>query len=134
MKAKINLTLDDIEPAADVIAKALPSHLKVLFTDVIDTMTGGNQEIYNTVGFGIGISRRVAGYWGISEYSRAVLAWHLENYEPVPDTHPLHLRRISDVVEEILQVAVTTPGETRKEKTQSLVIALHDWATATYEA
>lgn len=134
MSAKIKLTLDDIEPAADVIAKALPSHLRALFTDVLDTMTGGNQDIYRAAGFGIGISRRVAGYWGISDYHRAVLTWHLENYAPVPDTHPLHLRRISEVIAAILQVAVTTPGGTRKEKTQSLVIALHDWATATYEA
>ena len=120
MSAKIHLTLDDIEPAVVVISEALPSHLKALFTDVIDTMTGGNQDIYRTVG--IGISRRVAGYWGIDDCHSAVLAWHLQNYAPVPEDHPPYLR-----------VAVTTPGETRQEAAQNLTAALHEWATATYK-
>ena len=96
-------------------------------------MTGGNQDIYATVGFGIAISRTVAGYWEISDYRQAVLTWHLENYAPPTDDHPPYLRRVSDVVEAILRLAVTQPDDTRKEAARNLTAALTDWATATYE-
>ena len=133
MSPKFHLTLDDIEPAVVVIGEALPRPLQNLFTDMLATMTGGNLDIYATVGFGIGISRTVAGYWEISDYHHAVLTWHLENYAPVTDDHPPYTRRISDVVEAILRLAVTAPGDTRQEAAQNLTAALTDWATATYE-
>lgn len=130
---KFQLTLDDIEPATLVIGEALPLPLQNLFADVLDTMTGGNLDIYSAVGYGIGISRYAAGYWEISDYRHAVLTWHLENYAPVTDDHPPYLRRVSDVVEAILRLAVTQPGDTRKEAARNLTAALTTWATETYE-
>lgn len=130
---KFHLKLDDIEPATVVIANALPRPLQNLFADVLATMTGGALDIYEAVGFGIGISRTVAGDWEISDYWRAVLTWHLENYTPVTDDHPPYTRRISDVVEAILRLAVTNPGDTRQEAAQNLTAALTTWATTTYE-
>lgn len=133
MSPKFHLTLDDIEPAVEVIEKALPSPLHNLFIYVMDTLTGGDQDIYTAVGFGAAISRTVAGDWEISDYHRAVLTWHLENYAPVADEHPPYVRHVSDVVETILRLAVTTPGYTRQEVAQNLTSTLTDWATATYE-
>lgn len=130
---KFHLTLDDIEPATVVIADALPRPLRNLFADVLATMTGGSLDIYEAVGFGIGISRTVAGDWEISDYHRAVLTWHLENYTPATDDHPPYTRRISDVVEAILRLAVTQPGDTRQEAARHLTATLTTWATATYE-
>lgn len=130
---KFQLTLDDIEHAVVCIGEALPRPLQNLFADVLGTMTGGNQDIYATVGFGIAISRTVAGDWEISDYSHAVLTWHLDHYAPVPDDHPPYTRRCSDVVEAILRLGVTAPGDTRQEAADNLTAALTTWATATYE-
>lgn len=43
-----------------------PTPAKLLFDDVTDTLGGGDQEVYAAVGFGIGISKTLAGDWEIS--------------------------------------------------------------------
>lgn len=134
MTTKFRLTLDSIASADTVISKALPSPLDNLFDEVIESMDGGDQDVYATVGYGLGITRTLAGDWAISDYHRAVLTWHLENYAPVKASRPPYMRRISDVVETILRLAVTDPGDTRQEAAQNLTSVLTDWATATYEA
>lgn len=60
---KFTLTAEDLEGIAPTLSAALPHPLNILFDDVTDTLEGGDQEVYNTVGFGIGISKTIAGDW-----------------------------------------------------------------------
>lgn len=128
------LKLDDIEPAKLKISSALPHPLDVLFDDCMDTLDGGgDQDIYNAVGFGIGIIPTVAGDWEITAYDQAILGWHLRNYAatwPGATKAQLH---ISDVVHAILKAAVTRPGPARRLAAENLRTALTAWATNTYE-
>lgn len=64
--SKFTLTAEDLEDIAPTLSAALPHPLNILFDDVADTLGGGDQEVYATVGFGIGISKTLAGDWEIS--------------------------------------------------------------------
>lgn len=129
--SKFTLTAKDLEDIAPTLSAALPHPLNILFDDVTDTLGGGDQEVYNAVGFGIGISKTLAGDWEISEYNHALIAWHIVTYTTEHgDAHDL--RHISRVVEAILRLAASTPAA-RHEAARILTIALTDWATATFE-
>lgn len=52
---KFTLTAEELEDIAPTLSAALPHPLNILFDDVTDTLEGGDQEVYNAVGFGIGI-------------------------------------------------------------------------------
>ena len=68
--SKFTLTAKDLEDIAPTISAALPHPLNILFDDVADTLGGGDQEIYATVGFGIGISKTMAGDWATATFKR----------------------------------------------------------------
>ena len=67
---KFALTAEDLEDIAPTISAALPHPLNILFDNITDTLEGGDQEVYNAVGFGIGISKTLAGDWATATYER----------------------------------------------------------------
>ena len=129
--SKFTLTAKDLEDIAPTLSAALPHPLNILFDDVTDTLEGGDQEVYNAVGFGIGISKTLAGDWESTEYNRALIAWHIARHTTDSIEKP-YLRHISSVVEAILRLAASTPAA-RHEAARILTIALTDWATATFK-
>lgn len=105
--SKFTLTAKDLEDIAPTLSAALLHPLNILFDDVADTLGGGDQEVYNAVRFGIGISKTLAGDWEISEYNHALIAWHIVTYTTEHgDAQGLH--HISRVVEAILRLAAST--------------------------
>lgn len=128
---KFTLTAEDLKGIAPTLSAALPHPLNILFDDVTDTLEGGDQDVYAAVGFGIGISKTMAGDWEISEYNHALIVWHIVTYTTEhSDAQGLH--HISRVVEAILRLAASTRSA-RHEAARILTTALTDWATATFE-
>lgn len=128
---KFALTAEELEDIAPTLSAALPHPLNILFNDVTDTLEGGDQEVYSAVGFGIGISKTIAGDWETTEYNRALIAWHIARHTTDNFEKP-YLRHISSVVEAILRLAASSP-HARPAEARILTAALTDWATATFE-
>lgn len=128
---KFTLTAEDLEDIAPTLSAALPHPLTILFDDVTDTIGGGDQDVYAAVGFGIGISKTLAGDWETTEYNRALIAWHIARHTTDSFEKP-HLRHISSVVEAILRLAASSQPA-RPAEARILTAALTDWATATFE-
>ena len=128
---KFALTAEELEDIAPTLSVVLPHPLNILFDDVTGTLEGGDQEVYSAVGFGIGISKTMAGDWETTEYNRALIAWIIARHTTDSFEKP-RLRHISSVVEAILRLAASTPAA-RHEAARILTAALTDWATATFE-
>lgn len=128
---KFTLTAEDLEDIAPTLSAALPHPLNILFDDVTGTLEGGDQDVYNTVGFGIGISKTLAGDWETTEYNRSLIAWHIARHTTDSFEKP-HLRHISRVVEAILRLAASSQPA-RPAEARILTATLTDWATATFE-
>lgn len=129
---KFALTAEDLEDIAPTLSAALPHPLNILFDDVADTLGGGDQEVYATVGFGIGISKTMAGdWWETTEYNRALIAWHIARHTTDSFEKP-YLRHISCVVEAILRLAASSTAA-RPAAARILTAVLTDWATETSE-
>lgn len=128
---KFTLTAEDLEDIAPTISAALPHPLNILFDDVTGTLEGGDQEVYAAVGFGIGISKTMAGDWETTEYNRALIAWHIARHT-TDGFEKTHLRHISSVVEAILRLAASS-ADTRPAEARILTAVLTDWATATFD-
>lgn len=128
---KFALTAEDLEDIAPTLSAALPHPLNILFDDVTDTLEGGDQEVYNAVGFGIGISKTMAGDWETTEYNRALIAWNIARHTTESFEKP-HLRHISRVVEAILRLAASSRAA-RPAEARILTAVLTDWATETFE-
>ena len=128
---KFTLTAEELEDIAPTISAALPHPLNILFDDVTDSLEGGDQEVYSAVGFGIGISKTLAGDWEISEYNRALIVLNIARHT-TDSFEKQHLRHISSVVEAILRLAASSQP-TRPAEARILTATLTDWATATFE-
>lgn len=128
---KFALTAEELEDIAPTLSAALPHPLNILFDDVTDTLEGGDQEVYNAVGFGIGISKTLAGDWETTEYNRALIAWHIARHTTDSIEKP-HLHHISRVVEAILRLAASSKPA-RPAEARILTATLADWATETFE-
>lgn len=128
---KFTLSAEDLKDIAPTLSAALPHPLNVLFDDVTDTLEGGDQEVYNAVGFGIGISKTMSGDWETTEYNRALIAWHIARHTTDSFEKP-HLRHISSVVEAILRLAASSRAA-RPAEARILTATLTDWAAATHE-
>lgn len=128
---KFTLTAEELGDIAPTLSAALPHPLNILFDDVTDTLGGGDQEVYAAVGFGIGISKTLAGDWETAEYNRALIAWHIARHTTDSFEKP-HLRHISSVVEAILRLAASSQPA-RPAEARILTATLTGWATATFE-